>query len=39
MNMDRNYRFKRNGWIEVFSDDTFEAFKCDINSEFELKKE
>lgn len=35
MLMDRKYRFKRYGWIEVFSDDTYEAFRCDLKSDFE----
>lgn len=37
MNMDRKYRFKREGWIEVFSAETYEMFKCSIISTFEQK--
>lgn len=34
MKMGRHYRFKRAGWIEVFSQDTHEVFSCEINSNF-----
>lgn len=34
LNMDRKYRFKRSGIIEVFGDDISETFECEVFSDF-----
>lgn len=34
MNMDRKYRFKSKGIIEVFTDEISELYECEINSDF-----